>query len=104
MVVILSLMSGGRGFVQSDSSLLVGFAGEGIKAREIDTDELSLWNLETIVEKCRPRDGNMQKTAGRDEKTWLQRAESIRTNLFNGSTIDTTNRGFSIYKEDANLA
>ncbi|ODM17879.1 hypothetical protein SI65_06667 [Aspergillus cristatus] len=98
------LMSGGRGFVQSDSSLLVGFAGEGIKAREIDTDELSLWNLETIVEKCRPRDGNMQKTAGRDEKTWLQRAESIRTNLFNGSTIDTTNRGFSIYKEDANLA
>lgn len=90
--------------VQSDTSLLASFAGEGIKAREIGTDELASWDLETIVERCRPQDGGVNGTVGRDEKAWLQRAESIRTNLFNGLTVDTTNRGFSIYKENANLA
>jgi len=95
---------GNGAFVQNDNKLIVGFAGEGIVAREIHTGELSSWDLETIVEKCQPRDGGMQNIVDRDEKSWLQRAESIRTNLFNGLTVDTTNRGFSIYKENANLA
>lgn len=75
----------------------------GLK-REIDTGELSSWDLEIIVEKCRSWDGDTQKIAGKDEKAWLQRAESIRTNLFNGLTVDTTKRGFSICKENVNLA
>lgn len=54
--------------VQSDNSLLASFAGEGTKAWEIVTDELSSGELEMILEKCLPRDRGVQKIADRYER------------------------------------
>lgn len=72
------------------------------------TPELANWDLETVIEKCsvRARD-NAPEAVNIDHeegKEWLQREESIRTNIINGKTIDITNRNFSIYKEKAELS
>lgn len=90
-----------------DANLLTSFARENVAFSDhnVQSQQIMSWKLETIIQKCRAHNNENRGAASPDgEKSWLERAERIRTNIFNGTTIDTTIRGFSIYKEQVGLS
>ncbi|GFF57559.1 SWI/SNF-related matrix-associated actin-dependent regulator of chromatin subfamily A member 5 [Aspergillus udagawae] len=76
--------------------------------RQIDTDEMAQWDMNTILNKCSStqRDGGLSGCLTvEQEQLWLEKADRVRTDLFNGVTIDTSGRHHTVYaeEEDSNL-
>ncbi|PKX97393.1 putative nucleosome remodeling complex ATPase subunit (Snf2h) [Aspergillus novofumigatus IBT 16806] len=74
-----------------------------LSQKQIDTDEMVQWDMSTILNKC----SSTQKDGGlsgcltvEQEQLWLEKADRVRTNLFNGMTIDTSGRHLTVYAEE----
>ncbi|GFF38082.1 putative chromatin-remodeling complex ATPase chain [Aspergillus lentulus] len=74
-----------------------------LSQKQIDTDEMVQWDMSTILNKC----SSTQKDGGlsgcltvEQEQLWLEKADKVRTNLFNGVTIDTSRRHHTVYAEE----
>lgn len=90
-----------------DSTNLTSFVRENVAFSDhnVQSQQVLSWNLEIIIEKCSTHGDDAIKAASpEEEKSWLERIERIRTNIFNGAIIDIYTRGFSIYKEQAGLS
>jgi SWI/SNF-related matrix-associated actin-dependent regulator of chromatin subfamily A member 5 len=71
--------------------------------RQIDTDEMAQWDMNTILNKCSStqRDGGHSGCLTvEQEQHWLEKADRVRTDLFNGVTIDTSGRHHTVYAEE----
>jgi SWI/SNF-related matrix-associated actin-dependent regulator of chromatin subfamily A member 5 len=73
-----------------------------LSQNQIDTDEMAQWDMSTILNKCSStlRDGGLSACLTvEQEQLWLEKADTVRTNLFNGVTIDTSGRHHTVYAE-----
>ncbi|KAL2796350.1 hypothetical protein BJX66DRAFT_324082 [Aspergillus keveii] len=61
--------------------------------------ELANSDLSTILICCTINEENAFEMSRAEKKEWLERAERVKTNIFNGEQIDTSSRGYSVYKE-----
>lgn len=71
--------------------------------QQIDTNELSQWDMSTILAKCSStqKDGGLSPCLTvEQEQLWLEKADRVRTNFFNGVTIDTSGRHHTVYAEE----
>jgi SWI/SNF-related matrix-associated actin-dependent regulator of chromatin subfamily A member 5 len=56
-------------------------------------------DLQSIMNSCVLEEPAAQKLSPAEERAWLRRSECVRTNIFNGQKVDTSRRGYSMYKE-----
>ncbi|KAL4872588.1 hypothetical protein BDV12DRAFT_182930 [Aspergillus spectabilis] len=54
--------------------------------------------LQSIMSSCVLDESTAQKLSPAEERAWLRRSERVRTNVFNGEKVDTSARGYSMYK------
>ncbi|RHZ51378.1 putative nucleosome remodeling complex ATPase subunit (Snf2h) [Aspergillus thermomutatus] len=74
-----------------------------LSQKQIDTDEMAQWDMSTILNKCASTqrdEGLSGSLTVEQEQLWLEKADRVKTNLFNGVTIDTSGRHHSVYAED----
>ncbi|KAH1690549.1 hypothetical protein KXX24_004654 [Aspergillus fumigatus] len=74
-----------------------------LSQQQIDTNELSQWDMSTILAKCSStqKDGGLSPCLTvEQEQLWLEKADRVRTNFFNGVTIDTSGRHHTVYAEE----
>ncbi|EAW17679.1 putative nucleosome remodeling complex ATPase subunit (Snf2h) [Aspergillus fischeri NRRL 181] len=74
-----------------------------LSQKQIDTNEMSQWDMSTILDKCSStqKDGGLSRCLTvEQEQLWLEKADRVRTNLFNGVTIDTSGRHHTVYAEE----
>ncbi|KAF7156832.1 hypothetical protein CNMCM6106_001503 [Aspergillus hiratsukae] len=74
-----------------------------LSQKQIDTDEMAQWDLRTILNKCASTqrgEGLSGSLTVEQEQLWLEKADRVRTNLFDGVTIDTSRRHHSVYAEE----
>ncbi|GIJ86053.1 hypothetical protein Asppvi_004926 [Aspergillus pseudoviridinutans] len=79
-----------------------------LSQKPIDTDEMAQWDMNAILDKCAStqRGGGLSGNLSvEQEQLWLEKADRVRTNLFNGVTIDTSGRHHTVYagEESTNL-
>ncbi|EAW12986.1 uncharacterized protein ACLA_014230 [Aspergillus clavatus NRRL 1] len=68
--------------------------------RENDIEQMIKWDVRTLLERCvKQSDSNWgsEMFTAEQERRWLEKAEKVRTDLFNGTRIDTTGRHRSVY-------
>ncbi|KAL3495308.1 hypothetical protein BJX62DRAFT_246050 [Aspergillus germanicus] len=65
----------------------------------LNVKELMKSDLSTILHCCTINEENAFEMSRAEKKEWLERAERVKTNIFNGEQIDTSSRGYSVYKE-----
>jgi SWI/SNF-related matrix-associated actin-dependent regulator of chromatin subfamily A member 5 len=65
----------------------------------LNVKELANSDLSTILICCTINEENAFEMSRAEKKEWLERAERVKTNIFNGEQIDTSSRGYSVYKE-----
>lgn len=61
--------------------------------------ELANLDLDSIMDSCALDEVNVQEMSFSEKKAWLERPESVKTNIFNGQNIDTSCRRFSVYED-----
>jgi SWI/SNF-related matrix-associated actin-dependent regulator of chromatin subfamily A member 5 len=74
-----------------------------LSQKQIDTDKMAQWDISTILNKCASTqrgEGLSGSLTVEQEQLWLEKADRVRTNLFNGVTIDTSRRHHSVYAEE----
>ncbi|KAF7158268.1 hypothetical protein CNMCM5623_003037 [Aspergillus felis] len=74
-----------------------------LSQKPIDTDEMAQWDMTAILDKCAStqRGGGLSGNLSvEQEQLWLEKADRVRTNLFNGVTIDTSGRHHTVYAEE----
>lgn len=74
-----------------------------LSQKQIDTDEMAQWDMSSILNKCASTQTGEELSASltvEQEQLWLEKADRVRTNLFNGVTIDTSRRHHSVYAEE----
>ncbi|KAJ0425618.1 SNF2 family N-terminal domain-containing protein [Aspergillus carlsbadensis] len=64
-----------------------------------DVKQLLSSDLARILHSCAINEENALEMSRAEKKEWLERAERVKTNIFNGEQIDTSSRGYSVYKE-----
>ncbi|KAL2853291.1 SNF2 family N-terminal domain-containing protein [Aspergillus pseudoustus] len=65
----------------------------------LDVKDLLSSDLYTILHSCAVGEENGLEMSRAEKQTWLERAERVRTNIFNGEQVDTSSRSFSAYEE-----
>lgn len=73
-------------------------------SQQTSTREIEAWDWTTVLEKCAHKQADARETpisiSEVDEKAWLDRIERIKTDIFNGSKVNTSSRSFNIYVEE----
>ena len=94
--------------VESDEELLSSILHESttqLYDQEISTQDMHRWDwfkfLEVTQGQAAMQVPNLNGEA--DKKSWLDRVERIKTDVFDGKKVDTRTRSYNVYQEEAKV-
>ncbi|KAL2862347.1 putative nucleosome remodeling complex ATPase subunit (Snf2h) [Aspergillus lucknowensis] len=61
--------------------------------------ELARSDFYGIMKACALDETSVQEMSQAEKRAWLERAERVKTDIFNGQKIDTSSRSFSVYED-----
>lgn len=84
---------------ETDEHEITLMPNSAIVPRAFGATDLVNLDLDSIMDSCALDEVNVQEMSFSEKKAWLERAETVKTNLFNGEKVDTSSKRFSVYED-----
>ncbi|KAL4779213.1 SNF2 family N-terminal domain-containing protein [Aspergillus varians] len=72
---------------------------KAIVPKSFDATKLAGSDFGDILNSCALDEISVQEMSFAEKKAWLERAERVKTDIFNGERVDTSSKQFSVYDE-----